>query len=491
MRRLLLAALTAAMLLGLAAPALAHPGVPLDPTMPTDLTHSATDNVEYLGRFPEHFGTAGGRLVGDRYYLTDPRGVFVYDVSTPESPELLGSLPLYQTGTGAALAQEEPDTDGSILVVDAAPTPFGTAQLQVVDVSDPANMQVLSSAAVTDHTWTCVSATDETGEVNECAYVYGRTGHIVDLTDPGDARLLEGTWRRAVNHGDRGNSPYVHDLTEIAPGLVMSAGAAAVLMDTSDPVNPVRLAAIEERGRFSSLGYHSVEWANGGRDPIVVLGTEIAPPPVPGAPAATANTAGSDCEGEASVIETWDASEIVAGLEAYEEGASVEEAFGGARFHRIDTFDAAGRGIFLEGQAPGHVLYCAHWMRLAPDFDGGGLMAVSYYDRGTRFVQIAGDGTMTEIGWITAAEGYSGSPRWVTDDVVYISDYRRGMEVVRLTREEATGVTAAAPDAIAVGSSVVPPAALDLRTASVPALGVFVLLALGLEVRLRRRRRTG
>jgi len=490
MRRFLITVATAVCLLALAVPAAAHPGVPLAPTAPTNLTHSSTDNIEYLGRFPEHFGTAGGRLHGDRYYITDPRGVYVYDVSTPESPKLLGSIALYQTATGAALAQEEPDTNGEILVVDAAPTPYGTAQMTVVDVSDPASMKVLSTVNVTDHTWTCISATDADGDLNECAYVYGRTGHIVDLTDPTKATLLPTTWRKSVNHGDRANSPYVHDLTEIRPGLTMSAGAAAILMDTTDPTAPVRLAAIEERGRFSSLGYHSVEWANGGTDPFVVLGTEIAPPPVAGAPAATANTAGSDCQGDNSVIETWDASEIVAGLEAYEQGASASEAFAGKAFRKIDTFDAAGRGIFLQGQAPGHLLYCAHWMRLAPDFDAGGLMAVSYYDRGTRFVQIDAEGAMTEVGWITALEGYSGSPRWVTDDIVYISDYRRGMEVVRIQRDtEATGVEHNAPDAIAVGSSYVPPSALNIQLASNLALGLFGAVMAGDRLRRRLRRR--
>ncbi|MEX0834830.1 MAG: hypothetical protein WD010_01975, partial [Nitriliruptor sp.] len=118
----------------------AHPAVPLAPTSPLDLTYAATDNVEFLGRFPEHAGTAGGRLVEDRFYLTDPRGVFVYDVSTPEQPSLLGSLPLPQSGTGAALAQEDPDTDGEILLVDAIDPTSGSlnATLKVVDVSDPA-----------------------------------------------------------------------------------------------------------------------------------------------------------------------------------------------------------------------------------------------------------------------------------------------------------------------------------------------------------------
>jgi hypothetical protein len=460
-RRLALAALPAALavLAGpAAAPALAHPDVALDPTLPTDLTYSATDNVEHLGRFPEHTGTAGGRPSQDRtrFYLTDPRGVYVYDTTTPANPRLLGSLPLYQTTTGAALAQEDVDTDGRVLLVDAALSPASTAsQLRVVDVSDPARLRVLSSVPVTDHTWTCVSGTDAAGQQRGCAYAYGRTGHIVDLRDPAAARLLDVTWRQAVGYGDRGNPAalYTHDLTEIRPGLVMTAGRSAILMDTTDPTAPVRLTAIEQEGRFTTLGYHSVVWANGGRDPHLVLGTEIGPSPVPAGAGTTENTAGSDCEGENSVIETWDARAVVKALKNYERSRNLRH-FDGVAFSRVDTFDATGRGLFLDGQAPASQLYCAHWMELEPAFDGGGRMAVAYYNRGTRFVDVAPDGTMTEIGWITPAESYAGSPQWISDDVVYVMDYRRGLEVVRLTDAPATGTYRNAPDLIALASSV-------------------------------------
>jgi hypothetical protein len=463
MRLSRLALLTAALLTLTAAPVLAHPTAPLDASDPTDLTYASTDNVEHHGRFPEHAGNAGGRLSDDGalFYLTDPRGVYIYDVSTPQAPQLLGSLALYQQRIGAALAQEDPDTNGEILLVDGATTPVGTAQLHVVDVSDPTDLRILSTVDVTDHTWTCVSdgpaaeeapgrSTNGRGhgngkgmpaaphatepvEVNTCAYAYGRTGHIVDLTDPTEATLLPTTWRAAIGYGDRSNSPYTHDLTEIRPGLVMSAGVDAVLMDTADPTTPVRLAAVEGQDRFTSLGYHSVEWADDGHAPYMVLGTEIAP-------SGATNLAGSDCEGENSVIETWDAREILAALDDYRAGASADEAFADAAFHRVDTYDAGGRGIFLDGQAPGHVLYCAHWMDLHSQFDAGGPMVVSYYDRGTRFVDVADDGTMSERGWIVPADGYSGSARWITDSVVYVMDYRRGMEVVELTAEPATGV---------------------------------------------------
>ena len=443
---LLTAALVSAAVLAPAAPALAHPATPLDPTLPTDFTFAATDNVEYLGRFPEHSGTAGGAPSADgkRFFLTDPRGVYVYDTTTPAVPTLLGSLRLFQTTTGAALAQEDPDTNDKILLVDGGPTPAGPTALNVVDVSDPKALKVLATVPVTDHTWTCVTGVDATRKSNSCAFAYGRSGHIVDLRDPSKPALMEQTWREAVDYGARGNSPYTHDLTEIRPGLVMSAGATSILMDTSNPVKPLRLTAIDQSERFPSLGYHSLEWAQGGASPWLVAGTEIAP-------SGPTNAAGSDCEGESSVIETYDARAVAKALKTYRPGTGAK-GLRGATFTKVDAYDAASRGLFLDGAAPAHVLYCAHWMELHPRFAGSGKMAVSYYDRGTRFVNVDTNGKMTELGWITAAEGYSGSPQWISDEIVYVMDYRRGLEVVRLLDQPATGVKRSGVDRIAPGT---------------------------------------
>jgi hypothetical protein len=483
-RSALTAVLASVVVLGPAAPALAHPTVALDPTLPSDVTFSSTDNVEHLGRFPEHTGTASGRPSDDGklFYLTDPRGVYVYDTTDPADPQRLGSLPLFQTTTGAALAQEDVDTDGEILLVDAATTPAATRSLlQVVDVSDPANLKVLSSVAVTDHTWTCVTGVADDGGTKGCAYAYGRTGHIVDLTDPTTPVLLPETWRQAVGYGARSNSPYTHDLTEIRPGLVMSSGVSAVVMDTTDPAAPIKLAELgaNDRARFSSLGYHSVEWARGGRDRFVVLGTEIAPPPVAGLPSATQNTAGSDCEGENSVIETWDARGFLAAMKAYEVDGD-PGVFAGEMFTRVDTYDATGRGLFVTGQAVGSQLYCAHWMSLHPKFKNGGLMAVAYYNRGTRFVEVGKDGMMTETGWITPAEGYTGSPQWVSQEIVYVMDYRRGLEIVRLAQDQkATKVKKKDKDSTATASVFELPSGPPLGGEQL-AWAALALLAVGL-----------
>lgn len=454
-RTALLPLLVTAAVLAPAAPALAHPTAPLDPTLSNDLTFASTDNVEYLGRFPEHTGTAGGAPSADgkRFFLTDPRGVYVYDTTTPASPTLLGSLRLFQTGVGAALAQEDPDTNDRILLVDGGATPAGPTALNVVDVSNPKTMKVLATVPVTDHTWTCVSGVDATRKQNSCAWAYGRSGHIVDLRDPAKPALLGQTWREAVDYGKRGNTPYTHDLTEVRPGLVMSAGSTSILMDTSNPATPLRLTAIDQAKRFPSLGFHSIEWAKGGTSPWLIAGTEIAP-------SGATNTAGSDCDGDNSVIETWDARAVVKALKTYKPGTGAA-GLRGATFTKVDAFKVANRGLYLDGAAPGHVLYCAHWMELHPAFAGSGRMAVSYYDRGTRFVDVGKDGKMKEFGWITAAEGYSGSPQWISKDVVYVMDYRRGLEVVRLLDKKATGTQGSVVDRVAEGSAA---SLADLRT---------------------------
>jgi hypothetical protein len=136
-----------------------------------------SDNVQWLSLNPRHVGAAGGRLHEGYFYVTDPRGVYIYNVSDPSNPVLTGTLALPQGGLGAALAQEDPDTNGKILLVDAVDpnAPGNGARLIVVDVRDKANPKVIGNVAVTDHTWTCFS---------DCRYAIGRTGPIIDLTDP-------------------------------------------------------------------------------------------------------------------------------------------------------------------------------------------------------------------------------------------------------------------------------------------------------------------
>lgn len=367
----------------------------------------ASENVEWVTVMPQHAGTSGGKLVGKRYYMTDPRGVYIYDAADPAAPALLGQLPAAQIGAGAALAQEEPDTNGKILLVNAynpsSPGgPAATGDLYVVDVKDPAAPAIVGSVAVTDHTWTCVL---------DCKYAIGRTGHVVDLRDPTKPEVV-GNWREKT-----GVLTYVHDLEEIRPGRVIASGQPSLYMDVRNPLKPRILTAIESE--FHNLGYHGADWANAGKDPLLVMGAEVAP-------AGSTNAAGSDCTDESiHAVATYDARSVVkADRSGWKKPTS---------FRKLKEWRVSGRGAYADGNAPAHTLYCGHWFDTHPDWRAGGVLALAHYDWGTRFLDVDRKGNIEQIGYFQPVRGYTASVKWIDDEIVYVHDYARGLEVLRFS----------------------------------------------------------
>lgn len=371
--------------------------------------HFTSDNVEWVSVNPLHTGSSGGRLHEGYFYVTDPRGVYIYDVSDPEAPALTGFVNVFQSGTGAALAQEDPDTNGEILLVDAIdPNGEGTsARMLVIDVSDKTAPAVIGSTNVTDHTWTCVA---------DCTYAYGRTGHIIDLTDPTNPNEV-GNWKSTVS-----GSRYTHDFTEVAPGRLMSSGQPSFYLDVTDPANPKELTRIQTK--FPSLGYHSNMWPQGGQDPFMVMGTEIAP-------AGSNNLAGSDCQGEGEIA-AYDTSAVLAAERFAAENPGTP--WGPAEFTKLGAWEIAGSGTWNDGRAPFHVLFCSHWFDTHPTWSGGGLLAVAHYDWGTRFLDVDAEGQIKEVGWFQPVSGYTASAYWVSNDIVYVLDYRRGLDILRFNQ---------------------------------------------------------
>ncbi len=405
----------------------------------------SSENVEWLGNLAQHTGTSGGKLVDGYFYVTDPRGVYIYDVAEPEQPELVGSLLAHQSGTNVVFAQEMPDTDGEILLVDAiAPqrwsldgvatgmramhpeSPSPRARLLVVDVSDKAEPEVIGSLGVTDHTWTCVL---------DCTYAYGRSGNIVDLTDPTHPSLSETDWRDAI-----GWSGYMHDFTEVAPGRLIGSGQPALYLDVTDPEHPVELARIDPG--FHTLGYHGAQWPNGATDRFLLMGAEVAPKvPVDGVN--LMQYAGSGCDDEtAHAVATYDTSTVRAvdekqfnarnrqgRLSGDKDGHAKQRE--GTGFVKLHEWRVDGRGVYADGKAPAHTLYCGHWFDAHPDWQDGGLLTIAHYDWGTRFLEVDGEGAFSEVGWFQPVGGYTGAAYWITDDIVYVHDYRRGLDILR------------------------------------------------------------
>jgi len=93
----------------------------------------------------------------------------------------------------------------------------------------------------------------------------------------------------------------------------------------------------------------------------------------------------------------------------------------------------AGNGIYADGKPVAGALGCSvHWFQEHPTFHDGGLVAISEYEDGVRFLQITPGGGIQEQGYFLSLGSSSSSPKWAgKDDVLYSIDYQRGIDILR------------------------------------------------------------
>lgn len=380
----------------------------------------STSNVEFLGNIPVNADTAGARLVGSTLFVTDDRGLTTYDTSVPESPRRLGFLAVPQT---VYFPEEDVDTNGKILLIGSDVS----RDLKVINVSNPAAPVIVGAlAGVDSHTVSCVL---------DCTWAYNSDGKIIDLRVP-SSPVLAGNWATGLRLAPSGDlKQRGHDVTEVAPGIVVTATQPIVQLDArTTPSRPT----VMRTGTLPDARYiHQTLWPRQGTDRWLL-----------------ANSEGSGaCDGT-----------IAQG------GLSVLDTRGAGGFTIADDF-ALNVGVPAQGNAlPKQEAYCSHWLTVRPDWHDGGVLAESWYEHGTRFLRVAQDtGKITELGWVLPAGTSASAAYWVTNKIVYVADYQRGIDVFRFN-----DVAAPAP--------VIPEVAM-------PALLPIIAVLLAGAVVLRRRRR--
>jgi hypothetical protein len=247
MRTHVLPVLLAVLLAGvLAAPASAIDLLRAAPPQAVDLLDLSadvimSDNVEYVGTIPIDSPGVGGQVVvrddldGARFfYATGAKGLSVYDITDPESPEPVAVFPfphaqnedvkVSDDGTRVLIA-----ADGAI----AVPVNPVTTGIHLIDVTDPASPELIaSSSAVVRGDAAAVAsclqnspnagcgrgAGEHTAEcaVEDCSVVYGSSGRIYELDlDAGTFTAIpDVSWRQYTNPatGESGQTSSAHAL---------------------------------------------------------------------------------------------------------------------------------------------------------------------------------------------------------------------------------------------------------------------------------------
>ena len=348
----------------------------------TDMGPSAggisSDNVEFIRHIPLAQDGVGGRVIDGWFYANDQNKIMIFDISTPEDPEMVGVLPMPQEWL---LSREDLDGNGEILIVPNTVS----GRLYVIDVEDKTNPKILSELpGGQSHTSSCVL---------DCRYVYNSNGRIIDLRDPAKPKLLETKW------SDDKPGANSHDVEEVAPGLVLTATQPIMLLDAlKNPANPKLLAlGANDEQRF----IHAARWPKG-KDKFLLMAGET-------------NFKVQCNEGVAAFM-TWDATK-------WKKTKT---------FTMIDEYRMK-NGTLTDGNPPANTSCSSHWHEAHPKFRNGGIVAAAFFDHGTRFMRIDGKGKIEEIGWFVPWAGMTGAVYWITDEILYTLDYNRGIDVIRYT----------------------------------------------------------
>ncbi|MDQ3646962.1 MAG: hypothetical protein M3345_08535 [Actinomycetota bacterium] len=343
------------------------------------------DGVELVTNLPDPVTATGARLVGKYFYVSSGKGLHIYDVSDPVAPVLTGTLDLLHD---PYYVQEDLDTNGRIALIGVGTSLSERSTLLVVDVSDKSAPRVVGALArPPDHTLTCIA---------KCRYAYADGGDVIDLRVPSAPRVV-GSWSKDLLF-----TQTAHDVTEVAPGLVVTSSVPAYLLSVKpDPVTPRVLGEIALPDQLGDSVYaHGNIWPRRAKDDILLLGGEKIGPCSKSANAA---------------LFTFDVSKWRTGRAA----------------PQLDSFHLD-NGSPTDGNAA-YNTNCAHWFDAHPTFRNGGLVTMAWYEHGTRILDVDPKGQVTEKGYFLPLDGSAWASYWITDEIVYTVDYNRGIDVLRVT----------------------------------------------------------
>ena len=363
-----------------------------------------SSNVEYLGSIQQDVGlTTGAKVIGDRMFVTSGKNISIYDISDPATPKALGGMTV-----NVAWENEEVPTNGKVLAVAsdfysvgdadcvAAMAPDGCVQF--FDVRDPSNIKKVGTIPIANHTAECVL---------DCQYFYGRAGTIIDARGilDGTAPKVVGNWIDELRTQGV-DSQSCHHIREIRPGVLLTACQpfAAISVNAEDGGSPEHPKVLYT-GQAAKF-VHSARWPREGGDKFLLTGGEE-------------NFTGR-CERNNSEFSVYSAERVLSGEATTFDGP-------------LAQVPPAGNGVYADGKPVAGALGCSvHWFQEHPTFQDGGLVAISEYEDGVRFLQIGSDGSITEQGYFLSLGSSSSSPKWAgKDDVLYSIDYARGIDILR------------------------------------------------------------
>lgn len=438
-RRLSALALTAAVAFG-ALPAGAVP------------TPVVAKNLELVTSVPDvsAISTAFAKSA-PQMYVNTLNGISTYDISNPESPALLGYLPMpHFENERMTLGERDGGRERFVLVgldlygadlQDPTNPNLGGYELVIVDVSDARNPVVRGRLETTTsvHTVHCLDG--------DCTYAYSAGAYdngafsVFDLSDL-DNPVEVKTMSSAAGSG--------HQWDYDASGLVWHSGFGGVAAyDVTDPLNPVPVGSTNNDGVAGQSKYNDFILHNSFR-PFADRFTQSVgedgrldsgPPSLEGGNILLATEEDYDnpvCPGDAGegTFSTWHIPYLDAGQYA-QDNPTAEPGHG-----KIVPLDNWNTEILDSGQPTVAGAFCsAHYFTV----NNEGFVAQAWYQQGTRILDVRDPSDIKQVGYFFTGAMETWIPYFVPEynknghrtgrftDIIYTNDVVRGIDVLRFT----------------------------------------------------------
>jgi hypothetical protein len=404
-------------LLALAAAIAAVNAMPAAAQGVADPPLATSSNVHFLTHIP---GTAAGMNFKDHYaYVSGWTGVTVLDIAKPDSPQLVGALPLPH------FENEDVDLCGDTLLVvnDREAKDLGSVMyvVSIANRTSPTVQAVLPLGLTGNGRGSGHIANFVKPDCSQAWVDGGDHVEVVDLTLPSAPRSL-GKFESAASMSDAFKVSHDTELDSTGTVWNVGGGGAAGYQLTDNALAPKLLGTTGDAGRNPSP-YNDFILHNSQRRGDTLLATEedyIDTDEVPP----------GGCRGQGK-FETWD-------LTGLNDGKITPQG----------TWETELNGMFTGGavdsKAPVTVNCSSHW------FDSkDGVAAVGWYEQGVRFLDYSTPSAIKQVGYYIPANGSTWAAYWSPTDpngeIAYTADAYRGVDVVKIDRGGQNGTTVTAP----------------------------------------------
>ena len=371
-------------------------------------------NVTWVAHLPIDAPGTGGRVVQvgaqTRFYVTGPKGLTIWDVTKPELPTPIGALALpHWENEDVAVSK-----DGSTVIV----AHDGNFQLMenegfptyVIDTSNPATPLLASIIDYGSHTITCAD--------DACNILYSSEGWTWDITDRAAPKRVLPNWTDVLRDQGVVWKDSVHDLNRDAAGYVITDSTPRVMFDPRpNPAKPKLLtqgpvpSAARLAYQHNNIRIDADKWKP--LRPSEDTGVKKFRPGELMLSNGETNF-GPRCGAGSGPLASW----------------SVRDWDKGVEMKPLDVYRPV-NGTYENGNPAVNGMGCSgHWFTYR-----NGLVAAAWYDHGTRFFDVDKlTGKIIEIGFFQPVAGEASAAHWINDEYVYVVDYARGIDVLKIDR---------------------------------------------------------